>query len=84
MRIYTPVRFQTDFEDMKDKICYRVINAKLNQNIDAPYIPISDDLMMTFFIHYQFNKDIFEIVPLICIVSISSFLISHGDGLSDE
>lgn len=53
-----------NFEDMKDKICYRVINAKLNQNIDAPYIPISDDLMMTFFIHYQFNKDIFEVINI--------------------
>lgn len=53
-----------NFENVKDKICYKVVNAKANSNIDAPFIPISNDLIMTFFIHYQFNKDMFEVINI--------------------
>lgn len=42
-----------DFESVKDKICYKVVNRQRNENElqgTAPYIPITNDLIAVFYL----------------------------------
>lgn len=42
-----------DFNEIKDKICYKLINARMNAANDAPFIPVTEDLMLSFYIQFR-------------------------------
>lgn len=49
-----------EFKNIKDKICYKLVNAQMNQKAadKAPHLPVTKDLMMTFYIQIQKNAAI--------------------------
>lgn len=45
------------YDSIKDRICHKVINRKMNQELlkDAPHIPLTDDLALVFYIQVGKN-----------------------------